>query len=136
MQRMTKQRQAIWQLLSNEDAFLSAQDVHDMLVRDGYNIGLATVYRNLQALVAAGDVDVLRQESSDTQLFRFCAGAQHHHHLVCRLCGTTVEITGEEVESWADSIAAHHGFSLVSHSFEIFGVCEKCAKDLPDDNHR
>lgn len=131
MQRMTKQRQAIWELLRTEDNFLSAQDVHERLSRGGSTVGLATVYRNLQALATSGDVDVLRQEDSETQLFRYCADDAHHHHLVCRMCGTTVEITGDEVESWADAIAEQYGFSRVSHSFEIFGLCSTCAKDAP-----
>lgn len=133
MQRMTKQRQAIWELLRSEDNFLSAQNVHERLSKAGSSIGLATVYRNLQALAASGDVDVLRQEDSETQLFRYCADDDHHHHLVCRICGTTVEITGDEVESWADAIAEQYGFSRVSHSFEIFGLCSTCAKDTPSE---
>lgn len=69
MKRMTKQRQAIWELLRTEKNFLSAQEVHDLLDQSGESIGLATVYRNLQALANNGSVDVLRLEKSETQLF-------------------------------------------------------------------
>lgn len=66
MKRMTKQRQAIWELLRTEKNFLSAQEVHDLLDQSGESIGLATVYRNLQALANNGSVDVLRLEKSRT----------------------------------------------------------------------
>ncbi len=128
MQRMTKQRQAIWELLRSEKNFLSAQEVHDALERSGEAIGLATVYRNLQALAANGSVDVLRLENSETQLFRYCAESVHHHHMVCRSCGKTVEISGAGIESWAEGIAAEHGFTRLSHSFEIFGLCDRCSR--------
>lgn len=124
---MTKQRQAIWELLRTENNFLSAQEVHDILEKSGEAIGLATVYRNLQALAASGDVDVLRLENSETQLFRFCAETFHHHHMVCRSCGKTVEISGSGIEEWADGVASQHGFTRVSHSFEIFGLCAECS---------
>ena len=57
---------------------------------------------------------------------RLC-GLSHHHHLVCRGCGKTVEVAGPAVESWADKVAAEHGFTDVGHTLEIFGSCAECA---------
>jgi Fur family ferric uptake transcriptional regulator len=45
---------------------------------------------------------------------------------VCRSCGATVEIAGPTVERWADSVAAEHGYSDVSHTMELFGLCPRC----------
>ena len=59
------------------------------------------------------------------QLFRLC-GPSHHHHLVCRNCGRTVEVEGPAVERWADRVAAKHGFTDVGHTVEIFGTCTGC----------
>jgi Fur family ferric uptake transcriptional regulator len=53
--------------------------------------------------------------------------AAHHHHLVCRSCGRSVEVEGPEVEAWASSVAAQHGFTDVSHTVEVFGTCQVCA---------
>jgi Fur family ferric uptake transcriptional regulator len=47
---------------------------------------------------------------------------------VCRTCGTTVEVQGGQVEKWTAEIASAHGFSDVSHTIEIFGLCAECAK--------
>jgi Fur family ferric uptake transcriptional regulator len=59
-------------------------------------------------------------------VYRRCS-EHHHHHLVCRACGCTVEIQGGQVETWAAEVAHEHGFSDVSHTIEIFGICSNCA---------
>jgi Fur family ferric uptake transcriptional regulator len=124
--RSTRQRAAITALLESLDEFRSAQEIHDELRRRGDNIGLTTVYRTLQGLSAAGAVDTLRTDTGES-VYRRCS-TQHHHHLVCRNCGFTVEIQGGEVEVWATNIAVAHGFSDASHTIEIFGVCGDCAR--------
>jgi Fur family ferric uptake transcriptional regulator len=123
--RQTRQRTAVKDLLAGQDGFRSAQEVHDLLRQAGESVGLTTVYRSLQALAATGDVDLLVNDDCET-VYRKC-GTEHHHHLVCRQCGRTVEIAGPAVESWADQVAAQHGFSDVSHSLELFGVCAECS---------
>ncbi|UUO03528.1 transcriptional repressor [Mycolicibacterium novocastrense] len=123
--RATRQRAAIAALLENVDEFRSAQELHDELRRRGEGIGLTTVYRTLQQMAAAGVVDTLRTDSGES-VYRRCS-EDHHHHLVCRACGSTVEIQGGDVETWTADIARQHGFSDVSHTIEIFGVCGQCA---------
>jgi Fur family ferric uptake transcriptional regulator len=123
--RSTKQRTAIAALLDTLEEFRSTQDLHDELRRRGEGIGLTTVYRTLQSMAAAGQVDSLRTDSGES-LYRRCSEQHHHHHLVCRQCGATVEVAGSEVEAWATETAASHGFTDVSHTIEIFGVCGKC----------
>ncbi|GAA4754626.1 Fur family transcriptional regulator [Gordonia alkaliphila] len=124
-QRTTKQRAAIADLLTQNDDFLSAQQLHDLLTARGDSIGLTTVYRNLQALVDAGQVDAIWDGSGETR-YRHCS-TEHHHHLVCRSCGATVEVQGEPVERWADAIAKTHGYRDIAHTVEIFGTCAACA---------
>jgi Fur family ferric uptake transcriptional regulator len=119
--RSTRQRAAVVELLSTVDDFRSAQELHDELRKRGDGIGLTTVYRTLQSLSEAGEIDVLRTDSGEA-IYRRCS-AHHHHHLVCRLCGRTVEVEGPAVERWAEKIAAEHGFSEISHTVEITGTC-------------
>ncbi|WP_051111090.1 Fur family transcriptional regulator, partial [Rhodococcus rhodnii] len=111
-------------LLDDVDEFRSAQDLHDELRRRGEGIGLTTVYRTLQSLADSGTVDVLRTDTGEA-VYRRCSSG-HHHHLVCRRCGYTVEVEGPTVERWADRVAAEHGFGDVTHTIEIFGTCRDC----------
>jgi Fur family ferric uptake transcriptional regulator len=122
--RATRQRAAIAELLDSTAEFRSAQELHDELRRRGENIGLTTVYRTLQAMAAANQVDTLRTDTGES-VYRRCS-AHHHHHLVCRDCGATVEVAGPAVEVWATEVATAHGFSDVSHTIEIFGTCASC----------
>ena len=123
--RSTWQRRAVEDQLAAVDDFRSAQDVHEMLRAAGERVGLATVYRTLQTMVESGQVDVLRNDAGES-VYRRCLTEQHHHHLVCRRCGRTVEIEGPAVERWADAVAAEHGYDDVRHTIELFGVCAPC----------
>ncbi|THV43612.1 Fur family transcriptional regulator [Glycomyces buryatensis] len=127
MARSTKQRTAILGLLESDDAFRSAQDLHAILRDSGSKIGLTTVYRTLQAFADAGVVDVMRLPGGD-HLYRLCSAEEHHHHLVCRLCGKTVEVAGPTVERWANKVASEAGFTDVGHTLELHGLCADCSK--------
>ncbi|HUO37210.1 MAG TPA: Fur family transcriptional regulator [Mycobacterium sp.] len=123
--RATRQRAAITALLDNLDEFRSAQEIHDELRRRGEAIGLTTVYRTLQQMSATGAVDTLRTDTGES-VYRRCS-QHHHHHLVCRVCGFTVEVEDDSAEAWAAEVARTHGFSEASHTIEIFGTCADCA---------
>ncbi len=125
MTRNTKQRTAIAAALARAGGFRSAQQLHDELRAEGDRVGLTTVYRTLQALAEADEVDVLRSDDGES-LYRRCDSAGHHHHLVCRRCGRSVEVDGPEVEAWARAVAKRHKFRDVSHTVEVFGLCPTC----------
>ncbi len=123
--RLTRQQSAVLQALESSADFVSAQQLHARLRADGRAVGLATVYRTLAGLAADGDVDTLRTADGEA-VYRRCSTGQHHHHLVCRSCGRTVEVAGPTVEAWADKVSAEHGFRDVTHTLEIFGTCASC----------
>lgn len=128
MLRKTRQRSAVQDLLDRTEDFRSAQQLHEELRATGETVGLATVYRTLQSLSEAKAVDVLRTDDGEA-LYRRCAGSGHHHHLVCKECGRTVEIEGAPVETWARQVAQENGFVDVDHVAELFGTCAPCAED-------
>ena len=124
-QRNTWQRRAVTALMSETKQFLTAGQIHEQLKANGDKIGLATVYRAVQAMTEAGDLDMIRTPEGEAA-YRRCSDG-HHHHLVCRKCGKTVEIEDDEVESWADQVASQYGFTNAGHELEIFGECSTCA---------
>lgn len=124
--RNTRQRVEVLALLEGTDEFRSAQQLHSELRARGAKVGLTTVYRTLQLLAGAGEVDQMRLTEGEA-LYRRCRRGDHHHHLVCRCCGRTVELEGPNVEQWAERQAAEHGFTEVTHTLEIIGTCAACA---------
>ena len=126
--RTTWQKLAVKHALGEAIGFVSAQQLHQVLRNHGSTIGLATVYRALNELVLAKEADSL-QSTEGELVYRVCAQT-HHHHLICRNCGKTVEIEAKRVESWADQVATEHGFSDPSHTIDIFGLCSPCQKKL------
>ncbi len=125
-ERSTRQKRALAALLADSKGFRSAQDLYAELRGRGENVGLTTVYNQLGALAEVGEVDAVRTESGEV-LYRQCSSPSHHHHLLCRHCGRTIEVEGPEVERWADAVAAEHGFADVSHTLEVVGTCGDCA---------
>ena len=125
MKRNTWQREAVREALGTSEGFVSAQALHSSLHATGSPIGLATVYRALADLATEGEADSLQQEGES--LYRACTPGNHHHHLICRNCGLTVEIEADAVEQWAQTIAAQHGFTQPNHVVDVFGFCARCS---------
>lgn len=125
-QRNTWQRERVRDALADARGFVSAQSLHATLREDNTGIGLATVYRALAGLAASGDADSLQSPEGEA-LYRACSTQEHHHHLICRSCGLTVEIEATDVEQWAHRTAAQHGFTEAAHVVDIFGLCTPCA---------
>ncbi len=126
MKRNTWQREAVREALGESEGFVSAQTLHSELRLAGSAIGLATVYRALTDLATEGEADSLQAEGES--LYRACTPGQHHHHLICRKCGLAVEIEADAVESWAQSVAAEHGFTQPTHVVDVFGLCAQCSR--------
>ncbi|QAY59496.1 transcriptional repressor [Microbacterium protaetiae] len=124
-QRNTWQRERVREALTDARGFVSAQTLHATLRGENTGIGLATVYRALADMASAGDADSLQSPEGES-LYRACTSHGHHHHLICRSCGLTIEIAGKGVEEWARTAAAAHGFTEAEHVVDIFGLCREC----------
>lgn len=123
--RNTWQREAVRAALAQTPGFVSAQQLHQVLGDAGTTIGLATVYRALAGLAETEEVDSLQSPDGEN-LFRFCAMQGHHHHLICRSCGDTRELSATVVEEWTRRVGAEHGFSDIEHVVDLFGICDRC----------
>ena len=123
--RVTRPRLLISQLLMETRSFVTAQDVADRLRQRGTGIGVTTVYRNLRMMAEHGELDVIHVNGE--AMYRACADHRHHHHIVCRGCGKTVEIEIPGLEEWIERAAGKLRFTDISHNLEIFGLCSQCA---------
>ena len=125
IQRMTRQRQAVLDVLQTLPNFSSAGEVHKALQTAGEPVSLATVYRNLQTLTEMGRLDSVHASNGES-LYRLCESTGHHHHVVCEVCSRVEEINLGEVEALLASVAAAKGFKLQTHELELFGICAAC----------
>lgn len=125
MAKRTEQRKAIVEALERSPAPQTAQELHERLP----GVGLATVYRNLQRLAAAGEAEFVLRESGE-RAFLICING-HHHHLTCRDCGRVQVLHDCRFGDWAREVGAAHGFRDVEHRAELVGVCSRCAVSEP-----
>ena len=123
--RNTWQKTAVLEQLSNTDEFVSAQELHQKISQSGKKLGLTTVYRALPEMVEQGMADSLSISDGEMR-YRICT-PEHHHHLICRLCGKTVEFDMPGFEELALQVAKANGFTELSHEIELFGVCKDCS---------
>lgn len=125
-ERVTRPRILIAQVLKDASRFVSAQQIIGILERRNLKVGTATVYRNLKLMVERGEVDAIHVEGET--LYRECSDGGHHHHVICRMCGRTVEIEIPGLEQWIDKVMARLRYRGVDHDLEMFGVCPECAR--------
>ncbi len=119
------QRREVIGVLGQVQGFVSAQDLHTLIEREGGHIALATVYTQLKKLATSGEVDVIMTDRGES-LYRRCVVESHHHHLSCRQCGATVEVDAPELEKWSLEIGSHFGYGELRHVVEFTGICASC----------
>ena len=129
--RRTRQRAVIWQYVGDTSEFQTAQQIFDRLRAQGTPVSLPTVYRTLASMTESGDLDHLITDGQTA--YRRCS-AHHHHHLVCRSCGRTIELVDTPVEQWAAAVAQEYGFADITHVTEITGLCPAC-QGIAQTNH-
>jgi Fur family ferric uptake transcriptional regulator len=122
--RPTPQRVGVLAELMRERDDATAQQLHDRLRARGNRLGLATVYRTLNALADEGVIDALSHRPGEL-CYRWC-GDEHHHHLVCSGCHRVVELGGCKLDPWLECVSMEHGFVATGHLLEVAGICAAC----------
>jgi len=123
--RTTWQKTAVLRELENTQEFVSAQELHQKITVSGKKLGLTTVYRALTEMVEQSLADSLSLSDGEMR-YRICT-PEHHHHLICRSCGKTVEFDLPGFEELALAVAKENSFTDLSHEIELFGVCQSCS---------
>jgi Fur family ferric uptake transcriptional regulator len=123
--KITLPRLKILELLESSTVHhLSAEDVYKILLTNGEEIGLATVYRVLTQFEAAGLV-VRHHFEGGHSVFELSSDS-HHDHIVCVKCGRVEEFHDEEIESRQRLVAENLGFELTDHNLNMYGLCRDC----------
>lgn len=119
--RRTRQREAICRAFEAADRPLKPEEVAQAAAADVPNIGIATVYRNISALVEEGWLTAVEipGQSSRYEL----AGKHHHHHFLCRSCQQMFEVEGCLPKL---SALTPEGFVLEDHHITLYGLCSEC----------
>lgn len=124
-ERITRQRLLVADALSAVGRRVSAQDLYEHLRRREPRIGRATVFRTLEALVAAG---VARRLEQDGHVYGYVAcRPEHHHHLACDVCGRVEEIEEAYIAPVADRVSSDLGFQIDDARLDFYGRCARCA---------
>ncbi len=121
--RLTQQRAAILRLINHSDQHWDADSIVLAFKQKGQRIGIATVYRGLQALEQAQLITALQ---IDGRKHYERASKSHHDHLICLHCGTIEEFCNEEIELLQQQIADHHRFAISHHTLTLYGTCGRC----------
>lgn len=125
--RMTRERLAVFDEIYSLHGHIDAEAVLRSLRAAGAKVSRATVYRNLELLVASGQVRKQRL-GGRSHLFEHVHRGQRHDHLVCRDCGRVVEFLSPAIEALQREICRAHDFSPSEHNLQIQGVCVRCAE--------
>lgn len=127
--RLTKGAKKVLEVLERSRELTSAQDIHGQLRTEESDEapGLTTVYRSLESLVGMGLVQSVDLGDGE-RLYELVKPGEHHHHLVCEHCRSSVHLDSCLVEELETAIQQKYGFQVRGHVLEIFGVCSGCQK--------
>jgi len=124
----TRSQDRILKLLNSSDRALSAQELYLELRQRKQGLGLATVYRALDALKLAGDIQVRTLVSGESL---YSSKQEDRHHLTCLQCGESIELAECPVHQLETQLHQQHHFKIYYHTLEFFGICTLCQTDDP-----
>ena len=121
--KISKRQEQILEILKNCDDELSGQELHRELIIGEKEMGLTTVYRNLQVLMKTG---LIRSRHLPTGEVLYTPVERDIHHLTCVQCGETSKIEGCPVKDIHEPQQVSKKFQLLFHTLEFFGLCQNC----------
>lgn len=123
--RLTRPRQAVWQVLFEAEGHLTAEQVAAAVEERSPGVNLASIYRSLTLLA---DLDLVRESrvgEGDAARWEI-AHPDEHFHLVCENCGEVTHHAGDLVDQVRDHLAAEHGFEARAVELIVSGLCARC----------
>ena len=121
-------REAVIEYLGAQHCAASAQEIHDGLREQGRSVGIASVYRSLEALQGAGLVQRFDAGHGEGRYEAVAPGGEHHHHVVCDDCERIVPFEDPALERAIDKLAKRVPFAIAGHDVVLHGQCPDCQK--------
>jgi len=132
--RLTAAREAVLRVLADSERALDATQIFDLARQYAPRLGLVTVYRTLETLLALG---LVQKVHCAAQCARYAAAEPGHHHLlVCRRCGRVWHFSGDDLGALMQTVAGESGFQVEDHWLQLIGLCADCRAQneiSPDD---
>jgi Fur family ferric uptake transcriptional regulator len=124
--RLTPQRLMILSAIENSDNHISAEDIHAQIIAKYPNMNISTVYRTLELLKRLGLVT--ETDMGEGRVRYHPADRGHHHHLVCRECGSIIDLDESLLAALKSDLLREYGFSADLRHIAILGQCRNCVK--------
>ncbi|NWF92558.1 MAG: transcriptional repressor [Syntrophaceae bacterium] len=122
--RLSHPRLLIYQELSSAEKPLSPQELYQKLLKKKRRIGLTSVYRSLDLFESMGIV--FKAVNGSSVKYKACESEDHHHHIVCKLCGRVAELDFCDISSWSEKVRESTGFEVTDHQLNFYGYCKAC----------
>ena len=122
--RKSHPRLLIYQELSHTKKPLSPQELYQSLVKKQKKIGLTSIYRSLELFESLGIVFKIVNGSSVK--YKLCELEDHHHHIICKACGSVVELNFCDISDWSKKVTESTGYQVIDHQLNFYGFCKNC----------
>ena len=133
--RQSKERTQILEVFLKTEKHMTANELYESVRKKYPNIGYATVYRAMRVITEAGLAEEI-DFGDGAKRFEHKYGHEHHDHLICVECGKFVEAISPKIEKLQAEMASVHGFNLVRHKMQLFGICKDCGRKNTEKNKR
>lgn len=124
--KATKQRELVFQLLTDSDVPLAAEEIYVKLMEKEKNMSLSTIYRILDVFVSKGLVQ--KSNITNNKAIYEVMGMGHKHHIICISCGKIIALDHCPIQEYEKALERETEFDITSHKLVFFGYCAECRK--------
>lgn len=123
--KVTPHRELILETFLNHEGHRSVEDIYRTVREADPRVGYTTVYRTMKLLAECGLARAIDLADGITR-YEHLFNHEHHDHMICMECGTSIEFLNPDIESVQDDASEQLGFKVLDHKLQIYGVCRKC----------
>lgn len=127
--KSTRQRSLIIDRFFALGGHLSVEELWSQVRQEDNKVSVATVYRTMKLLSDCGLAHARNFGDGQTR-YEAAVGRDHHDHLICTRCGQIIEFENNRIEQLQEAVARSHGFKVLSHKMELYGLCVDCQRAL------